>query len=55
MNQNELRNQIEELVWHAWSLGMLAGNPNTPVRRSDELHREVHDELNRILEELNDD
>lgn len=51
---NELRDRIAELVAHAWALGMMAGNPNTPARRADEMHREVEDQLDDLLDELDE-
>ena len=54
MTNDELRDRIAELVAHAWALGMMAGNPNTPARRADEMHREVSNQLNELLDELDE-
>lgn len=52
MTNDELRERIEELVSSAWALGMMAGNPNTPSRREVELHAEVWNGLQQLLDEL---
>jgi hypothetical protein len=52
MTNDELRERIEDLVTHAWASGLMAGNANCPSRQADILHREVFDEMNQLLDEL---
>ena len=49
MTNQELRIRIEDLVWHAWSLGQSSAHPMTPHRKANEYHAEVNDDLNELL------
>lgn len=54
MTKEQLKEKMESLVWHAWSLGQSSGRPTTPSRRTDEMHREVWEELNTLLEDVDE-